>query len=116
MKTLLRTLAGGLLMFMAATAGADEEPISGTVQSIDTAAQTLTLQSTARAKTREVVIHLTPGTKIVRFVRPLEGGKTGFVEQTIALADLRPGWIVSAATRHEGDKEVAETIKVVLER
>jgi hypothetical protein len=38
------------------------------------------------------------------------------VERTTALTDLKPGWIVSVATKHEGDKEVADLVKVVLER
>ena len=50
------------------------------------------------------------------FVRATEPGQTGFVEQAIALADIKPGWIVSVATKHEGDREVAELVKVVLER
>jgi len=95
---------------------ADEAPISGTVKSVDPAAQTLTIESTAKGKTRQVVVHLKPGGKVVRFTRPTEPGKTGFVEQAVTLADLKPGWIVSAATKHEGDKEVAEVVKVVLER
>jgi acyl dehydratase len=104
------------MMFAAGIAGADEAPISGTVKSVDTAAQTVTVETTAKGKTRQVVVHLKPGGKVVRFTRPTEPGKTGFVEQTVALTDLKPGWIVSAATKHEGDKEVAELVKVVLER
>ena len=59
---------------------------------------------------------LKAGAKVVRFARSSEPGTTGFVEQPVALADVKPGWIVSAATRHEGEKEVAELVKVVLER
>lgn len=95
---------------------ADEAPISGTVKAVDPAAQTVTVESTAKGKTRQVVVHLKPGAKVVRFVRPTEPGKTGFVEQIAALTDLKPGWIVSIATKHEGDKEVADLVKVVLER
>ena len=40
----------------------------------------------------------------------------GFVEQSLALSDLKPGWLVSIETRHEGNKEVADLVKVVLER
>lgn len=106
------------VMTMAAVgiAGADEAPISGTVKSVDTAAQTVTLETTAKGKTRQVVVHLKPGGKVVRFARSTEPGKTGFVEQAVTLADLKPGWIVSAATKHEGDKEIADVVKVVLER
>jgi len=95
---------------------ADEAPISGTVKAVDPAAQTLTVETTAKGKTRTVTILLKPGSRIVKFVRSTEPGKTGFVEQTIALDDLKPGWIVSVTAKHEGDREVAEIVKVVLER
>ena len=95
---------------------ADEAPISGTVKAVNIEAQTVLIESAAKGKTRQVTVHLGPGAKVVRFVRASEPGKTGFVEQPIALADLKPGWIVSVATRHEGDKEVADLVKVVLER
>jgi hypothetical protein len=110
----LAVVASALLW--SALAWADKEPISGTVKAIDANARTVTLESTAKGKTRQVVVHLKPGTKIVKFARSSEPGKTGFVEQTLALADLKPGWIVSAETQHEGDKEVADVVKVVLER
>ena len=95
---------------------ADEGPISGTVKAIDASAKTLTLQTTARGKTRDVTIVLKPETKIVKFARPTEPGKRGFVEQPLALSDLKPGWIVSATTKHEGGNEVAEIVTVVLEK
>ena len=95
---------------------ADEAPISGTVKAVDTAANTLTLQTTAKGKTRDVTIVLKPESKIVKFVRPTDPGKTGFVEQMLSLSDLKPGWVLSVTTRHEGDKEVADIVKVVLER
>ena len=104
------------MVFVVGVVLADEAPISGTVKSVDPAAQTVTIESTAKGKTRQVVVHLKPGGKVVRFTRPTEPGKTGFVEQAVTLADLKPGWIVSAATKHEGDKEVAELVKIVLER
>lgn len=106
-------LAGAVV---AAPALADEAPISGTVKAVDPAANTVTLESTAKGKTRTVVIYLKPGAKIVKFNRSTEPGKTGFVEQQLALTDLKPGWIVSAEAKHEGTKEVAEVVKVVLER
>src|SRR5207249_2695922 len=59
---------------------------------------------------------LEPDPKIVKFARPTEAGKTGFVAQPLALSDLKPGWIVSVTTRHEGGNEVAETVTVVMER
>lgn len=99
-----------------ALAWADEAPISGTVKAIDPTAKTVTLESTAKGKTRQVVVHLKPGAKIVKFARSSEPGKTGFVEQALTLGDLKPGWIVSVEAKHEGDKEVADVVKVVLER
>ena len=95
---------------------ADEAPISGPVKAVDTAAQTLTIEATAKGKARQVVVHLKPGAKVVRYTRATEPGMSGFVEQTVALGDVKPGWIVSVATKHEGDKEVADLVKVVLER
>jgi len=95
---------------------ADEAPISGTVKSVDADANTIMLEATVRGKTRQVTVYLKTGAKIVKFARATEPGKTGFVEQAIALTDLKPGWIVSAETKHEGDKEVADVVKVVLER
>ena len=99
-----------------AIACADEAPISGTVKAVDAGAQTVTLESTAKGKTRQVVVHLKPGAKIVKFARSSDPGKTGFVEQALGLTDLKPGWIVSVETKHEGGKEVADVVKVVLER
>lgn len=99
-----------------ATATADEAPISGAVKSVDPAAHTVTIETTAKGKTRQVTVHLKPGAKVVKFARTTESGKTDFVEQTVALSDLKPGWLVSIATKHEGDKEVADLVKVVLER
>ena len=104
------------VVLCSALAWADEAPISGTVKAVDAGAQTVTLESTAKGKTRTVVVHLKPGAKIVKFARSSEPGKTGFVEQALTLADLKPGWIVSVETKHEGDNEVADVVKVVLER
>jgi hypothetical protein len=95
---------------------ADEAAISGTVKAVDAAAQTVTLESTARGKMRKVVVHLKPGARIVRFARSAESGREGFVEQALALTDLKPGWVISVETKHEGGKEVADVVKVVLER
>ena len=107
------TIAGGL---GCGVATADEAPISGTVKAVDTVANTLTLQTTAKGKTRDVTIVLKPEAKIVKFARPTEPGKTGFVEQPLALGDLKRGWVVSITTKHEGGHEVAEIVKVVLEK
>jgi len=113
--TLLAVVATvAVVAWSAATA--DEGPISGTVKSIDAAGKTLTIQTVAKGKTRDVTIVLKPESKIVRFVRPTDPGKAGFVEQALSLSDIKSGWIVSVTTRHEGDKEVADVVKVVLER
>ena len=79
----------------AGSAVADEAPISGTVQAIDASANTLRLQTTAKGKTRDVTIVLKPDSKIVKFTRAMEPGTTGFVE---------------------AGKEVAEVVKVILEK
>ena len=86
---------------------ADEGPISGTIKSVDARANTITLEATARGKTRQVTVYLKPGAKVVRFSRATEPGKTGFVEQAMALTDIKPGWIVSVErgagfTQHGG--------------
>ena len=95
---------------------ADEAPISGTVKTVDTAAQTVTVEATAKGKTRQVTVHLKPGARVVRFARSTDPTKPGFEEQPVPLADVKPGWVVSIATKHEGDKEVADVVKIVLER
>jgi len=112
---LIVALIGGGAM-SAAHSVADEAPIAGTVKAIDASARSLTLQTTVQGKTRDVTIVLKPETKIVKFARPTEPGKTGFVEQPLALSDLQPGWIVSVTTKHEGGNEVAEVVTVVLEK
>ncbi len=104
------------LLVLAASVAADEGPISGALKAVDPAAGTLTLESTAGGRTRQVVVHVKPGTRIVKFVRPSQPGAPGFVEQPVALADLRPGWILSVRARHEGQREVADAVTVVLER
>ena len=109
-------VALGVLLVTVVPSVADEAPISGTVKAVDPAAGTLTLQVASKGKTRDVVVHVKPGAKVVKFARATEPGKTGFVEQEVALADLKPGWIVSATTKHEGGREVAEIVKVVLEK
>ena len=105
-----------MLLVPGATVRADQEPISGTVKAVDASAQTLTLNVTEKGKTREVVVHMKPGAKVVKFARATEPGKSGFVEQEVSLGDVKPGWVVSATTKHEGGKEVADIVKVVLEK
>ena len=114
MKQIVALLMGGLLWVGAAFA--DEAPISATVKAIDPVAQTVTLETTAKGKTREVMVDIKPASRIVRFTRSAEPGKTGFVEQPAALGDLKSGWVVSVTTKHEGGREVADIVKVVLER
>ncbi len=94
----------------------DEAPIAGTVKAIDASAKTLTLHTIAKGKTRDVTILLKPDSKIVKFVRATEPGKTGFLEQPLTLSDPKPGWVVSVSTKHEAGKEVAEVVKVILEK
>src|SRR2546428_13063988 len=100
----------------AAHSVADEAPISGTVKAIETSGKTLTLQTTAKGKTRDVTILLKPDSKIVKFARATEPGKTGFVEQPLTVSDLKPGWVVSVTTKHESGKEIAEGVNVILEK
>lgn len=91
---------------------ADEAPISGKLKAVDQAANTLTIETTSQGKTREVVVHLTPTSRIVRFIRV----GTSFEEQSVQLADMKPGWVVSVTTRHEDGREVAEVVRIVFER
>jgi hypothetical protein len=114
MNRIVALLISGLIWM--GVAFADEAPISGTVKTIDPVAQTVTLETTAKGKTREVTVDIKPASRIVRFSRSTEPGKTGFVEQTATLADLKPGWVVSVTSKHEGGREVADIVKVVLER
>ena len=111
MRRLSVMIIGGLLT--SGVAMADQRPIAGTVRSVDVAAQTLTVDATMRGRTRQVVIHVTSESKIVRVVRATE--KAGFVEQALKLADLKPGWTVTVTTRHRGADEVAEVVKVLVE-
>jgi hypothetical protein len=114
MNHIVALLISGLIGM--SMAFADEAPISGTVKTIDPVAQTVTLETTAKGKTREVTVDIKPASRIVRFTRSAESGKSGFVEQTATLADLKPGWVVSVTSKHEGGREVADIVKVVLER
>ena len=114
MNQIVALLMGGLLW--GSVVLADEAPISGTIKAIDVTAQTVTLETTAKGKTREVTIDIKPGSRIVRFTRSSEPGKAGFVEQSATLNDLKPGWVVSVTSKHDGGREVAEVVKVVLER
>ena len=114
MKTFMALILGVTLAV--AIAIADEAPISGTVKSVDPTARTLTVEVAGKGKVRVVTIHMKPGAKVVRFIRRAQGGQSGFEEQEVSLAEVKSGWVVSAATRHEGDREIAEQVKIVFER
>jgi hypothetical protein len=98
------------------TTSADEAPISGTVKAVDVGAQTLMLEVASEGMTREVIVYMKPGAKIVRFIRAIEPGKPSFVEQELPLGAVKVGWIVSATTKHEGNREMAEQVKIIVER
>jgi hypothetical protein len=107
--TVVTVLGGGV-------AGADEAPIAGTVKAVDLMARTLTVESSVRGKLRVVVIDVKPTSKIVRFVRSTETSKPGFNEQPAALEDIKAGWTVNVTTRHQGNREVADVVRVVHEK
>lgn len=118
MSTHLRSLAvlvAALSLGSGVAASADEAPIAGTVKSVDAAAGTLLVESASKGKVRQVVIHIRPESKIVRFMRSTDA-KSGFTEQAAVLADVKAGWTVSVKTKHEGDREVAEVLRVVQEK
>jgi hypothetical protein len=108
-------LAIAVLVMAGASAGADEVPIAGVVKAVDVGAQTFIVESTAQGKTRQVTIHMRPTSRVIRFVRA-DQGRGPLVEQAAALADLKPGWMVNVTTVHEGDREVAQLVRIVLER
>lgn len=112
----MRTFISLVLIALLGTAtlvGADEAPIAGKITKVDATTQTITVESAAAGRTRSVVIDVRPAAKVVRFTRGADGASA---EQAIAIADLRPGWTVSVKTRHEGDREIAEIVRVVHER
>jgi hypothetical protein len=94
---------------------ADEAPIAGVVRSVDAQAQTFVVEAATKGTTRQVTIYMRPTSRVVRFVRA-DQGRGGLVEQAAALADLKPGWMVSVTTVHEGEREVAEIVRIVFER
>lgn len=113
MRTILTALF--VVLSTASVVMADEAPIAGLVKAVDTKAQSLTVETAAKGKTRLVIIDVKPETKIIRFVRTTDGN-AGFKEQTAALVDVKPGWTVSVVTRHHGDREVAEVVRIVHEK
>ena len=115
-STIRRVLvAAACLLAVAIAASGDEAPIAGLVKSVDLATQTFVVEAPARGQARQVTIHMGPSSRVVRFVRA-DQGRGGFVEQPAALADLRPGSTVSVTTVHEGEREVAQVVRIVLER
>jgi hypothetical protein len=104
------------VFLLAPGARADEVPIVGMVTSVDTVTGTLVVESASRGKTRQVTIYVSGDSKVVRFERAPEGTKPSFTERATPLRDVKPGWVVSVKTRHEGDREVAEIVRVVQER
>jgi hypothetical protein len=113
---MLRLALAMLALAHVGVVAADEAPIAGTVKSIDAVAKTLTVEALAQGRSRVVVIEVRPGSRIVRTRRSSDPARPGFVEQAIGLDDIRPGWTVSVKTKHEGDREVAEVVKVLMER
>ena len=114
--SLVAVVAVAFLVGLATDASPDEGPIAGVIKSVDPSAGVLVVESTTRGRVRQVVIHVRPESKIVRFVRSPDPGKSGFSEQAASLADLKTGWTVSVMARHEGSKEVAEIVRVVHEK
>jgi hypothetical protein len=115
-RSIVALLTMALCLGLATLLPADEAPIAGIVKSVDVSAGTFLVESTTRGRVRQVVIHMRPESKLVRFTRSGDAGKAGFSEQPATLADLKAGWTVSVKTKHEGDKEVAELVRVVHEK
>ena len=111
MATWLLCLA---IFFAPALVGADKGPITGTVKAVDTGNKTLTVEASARGKTRRVVIDVPAATKIVRFARGADGKEFG--EQAATLEEIRPGWTVTVKTQHRGSREIADSVRIVDER
>jgi hypothetical protein len=114
--SIVACLAIAFLLSLAGGVASDEAPIAGVVKSVDTAAGTFLVESTSKGRVRQVIIHMRPESKVVRFTRSTDAGKSGFSEQPSTLAELKAGWTVSVKAKHEGDKEVAEVVRVVHEK
>ena len=93
-------------------AEADEAPIAGTVKAVDTVAKTLTVEARGRER-RIVAIEIRAESRIVRSRPSTDPGRPGFVEEAVALEDIKPGWTVSVTTKHDGDREVAVVVKIL---
>jgi len=108
-----------IVLFLLASVGpaaADEAPIAGTVKAVDVVGKTLTVEAPATGRPRVVPIEIRAESKIVRSRRSTDPGKPGFVQDAVALEDIKPGWTVSVTTKHDGDREVAIVVKVLVER
>jgi hypothetical protein len=92
------------VVLWSAVVWADEAPIAGTVKAVDAGAQTVTLESTAKGKTRQVVVHLKPGTKIVKFVRSSEPGRPGS-------SSRRSAWRTSSRAGSSASRPSTRTAK-----
>jgi hypothetical protein len=114
----VKTLVMALLTagLFAGISAADEAPIAGTIKAVDPIARTVTVEAASKGQPRVVVIEIRSTSRIVRFARSSEPGKPGFVEAPATLEELKTGWTVSVTTRHDGDREVAEVLRVVFER
>jgi hypothetical protein len=110
----VRWLVVGLICGLASPAAADDAPIVGTIRDVDAAGHRVTLDTTANGRARRVVLDVVPETRIVRFASR-RGEGPGVVEVPAGVEALRPGWIVSVVTRHDGAREIAVTMKVVVE-
>src|SRR2546426_10162610 len=62
-----------------------------------------------------VVVGLVGAGSAVADEAPISGTAQA-IEQPLTLSDLKPGWVVSVSTKHEAGKEVAEVVKVILEK
>ena len=98
------------------TVAADEAPIAGRVTAVDATRKTVTVEASGRAGSRVVIIEIRGESKIVRSRRSTDPARPGFVEEAVALEEIKPGWTVSVTTKHDGDREVAVVMKVLTER
>lgn len=102
-----------MLVFAAAFVGADAAPITGTVKAVDLRNKTLTVEAAERGKIRRVIIEVPPATKIVRVARGADDKPSG--EQAATLEEIQPGWTVTVKTKHQGHREIADSVRIVHE-
>jgi len=93
---------------------AEDEPLAGNVEVVGWAKTPRTVGASGRGTTRQFVSDISSGAGSVRFVRAADGKRFG--EQAATLDEILPGWTVSVKTNHQGDREVADTVRVVHER